>query len=293
MLIIVVLLTFIIRYKNDIKYISKQIEYSKGEYTNIKISSEYKDVEDLAIQINDLYEKSQKINLKIRKNEEALRRSIANIAHDLRTPLTSVMGYLQLLNSDDLTNEDKKQYLSIIERRTKTLQSLINSFYELSRIESNDYKFNLKSVNINKLLCETIAVFYEEFTNKNIEPIINIDENIPSIIADENAVMRIFSNLINNMLKHGQDNIAISLKKEKDKIITEFTNGAPMLKKENLEHLFERTYTADATRNDKNTGLGLSIAKAFVEQLGHTIEAELFNEKLTIRIIWKLDKSKH
>lgn len=285
-IIIIILLAFIFRYKNDIKYVSKQIINSKGEYYNIRMKTLNKDIENLVLSINDLYEMNQKINIKIKHSEEKLRESIANISHDLRTPLTSIMGYMQLIKESDLTEEEKNKYIYIIERRTETLQTLITSFYELSRVESDEYKFDLKSLNLNNILCETIALFYDDFVNMNIEPSINIEENIKPIIADEEALVRIFSNLINNMLKHGEKNINISLKTQNNHIVTEFANNAPNLRADDIKHIFDRFFTLDITRSDKNTGLGLSITKALVEKLGYRIEAMFNDGVLTIKIIW-------
>lgn len=287
-IIIAALLTFIIRYKNDIKYITRQITNSNGEYHNLRMNTLNKDLENLVLSINDLYEINQQNHIKIKHSEEELRCSIANMCHDLRTPLTSIMGYVQLIDEENLTEEQKTKYMDIIKKRTARLQSLISSFYELSRVDSGDCKFDLKSISLSDILCETIALSYNDFIKNNLEPEINIEENIPPIIADEKAVMRIFSNLINNMIKHGEKNIIITLKGEKAYIITQFENTAPNLKNKDVEHLFDRTFTADAARGDENTGLGLSITKTLVEQLGHKIEAELCNELLKIKIYWKL-----
>lgn len=286
-IIIIILLIFIVRLKSDIKYISKQIGDSKGQYVNIRMNTLDKDLENLVLSINDLYEINQKINIKTRNREEDLKQNIANISHDLRTPLTSIMGYIQMIKDNSTSIEDKTRYMDIVERRTETLKALITSFYDLSRIESNEYRFDLKALNISKILCETIAMFYNDFCNKNIEPVIDIDENIPLVITDENAVIRIFSNLINNMLEHGENNFKISLKKENDNVITEFSNDAFNLKKEYVEHIFDRFFTGDLNRSNKNTGLGLSITKAFVEQLGHEIKCEFVDGKLSIKVLFK------
>lgn len=283
--IICILFTFIFKYKKDIKYISEQINASRGEYTNIRMKSLDKDIENLVICINDLYEKNQKINNKIKRSDEQLKLSVANMSHDLRTPLTSVMGYIQLLKDEGLTNEERGRYIDVIEKRTIVLHQLITSFYDLSRIEADEYKFDLKLINLSNMLYEAVALFYNDFTNKNIEPEIKVDDNA-SIIADEKAVMRIFTNLINNMLKHGEKDAKIVLTKDRNYITTEFANTAPRLTEEDLEHIFDRFFTGDSTRNDKNTGIGLSITKAFVEQLGHRIEASMNNGILSIKIIW-------
>lgn len=285
---IVILLTIIFRYRNDIKHISSQIEKSQGHYTNIRMNTLDKSIEDLVIKINNLYDLNQKANTKIKHREEELRRSIANMAHDLRTPLTSIMGYLQFIKSSKLTEEEKEKYFDIIERRTETLQELVESFYELSRLDSNEYQFELKPVSISNLLCETVALFYHDFSNKNIEPVINIEEGLPNVISDERALTRIFSNLINNMLKHGEETVIINLRKEKDKLLTEFINKAPELQKDQIPHIFDRFFTGDRARSDKNTGLGLYIAKALSEQLGHGIEAEFKDGVLKIGVVFSL-----
>jgi signal transduction histidine kinase len=303
LIIIIVLFTFNIAYRRDIKYISKQIKLSKGEFTNIRMKTINKDIENLVININELYELNRKINTKIINNDEELRKSIANISHDLRTPLTSIMGYMQLIKDDSLIQEEKTKYIKIIEARTYTLQNLINSFYNLARIEANEYKFNLKSINLKNILCDIIALFYNEFLENNLEPNITIEENIQNIISDEDAVTRIFTNLIGNMTKHTnviqhtnnkfQNDISITLKNEGEFIVTEFKNSAPNLKTSDIEHIFERFYTADSTRSDKNTGLGLSIVKTLTQKLGHKVEAILKEGELNIKITWNTQNNKN
>ena len=285
--IIIILLIYIVRYKKNIEYISGQIKKSKGDYTSIRTKILDKDAENLVVAINYLYEENQKKYLQVKTRDEELRMSISNIAHDLRTPLTSIMGYIQLIENNKLTEEDRKKYINIVKRRTETLQSLITSFYELARVEASEYKFDLKAINLSNLLCETIALYYDEFVKNNIEPEIKVNENTSLVIADEKAVMRIFSNLINNIIKHGDRNVIIELREDGEFLVTEFKNYAPKLTKENVSHIFDRFFTADKARSDKNTGLGLSITKSFVEQLGHEIQANLANGMLNIKIIWK------
>lgn len=285
-IIIVILLIFIIGYKRDIRYITKQIMRSKGQFTNIKMYTLYNDIEKLTSCINELYEINNNSNLKMEKNDEELKNNIANISHDLRTPLTSIMGYIQLIKDENTTPEERQKYLEIIERRADSLHDSITSFYELSIIDCKENKLELKALNLSSILCSNIASFYNDFINKNIEPIIDIDNNTPYIIADENAVNRVFSNLINNMLKHGEDKVIITLRKEKDGILTEFANAAPGLKQEDVEHIFDRFYTADPTRGGNNTGLGLYIVKTLVEKSGNKIQALLSDKMLHIRIKW-------
>jgi signal transduction histidine kinase len=247
-----------------------------------------KDIENLVISINDLYEESEQRYIKIKHSEDQIKKSIANLSHDLRTPLTSIMGYIQLIKSDRCSKQEKEKYLNIVDKRTETLRNLITSFYELSIFEASEYRFMLKSVNLENLLYETLALYYDEFTKCGIEPQINAEGNCPSIISDEKAVVRIFSNLINNIIKHGQGNVVINLIQEKNYLVTEFINNAEGLNEEDVKHIFDRFFTADLSRSDKNTGLGLSITKALVEALGNSIEADYSDGKLIIRVVWNL-----
>ena len=285
--IIIFLITIIIGYKREFRRINKQITENVDEYANIKTKSVDKDIENLVESINLIFDSRQKIVAEKNKNEEKIRQSISNMSHDLRTPLTSIIGYLQMIKSEKSSEADKNEYMDIVEKRTKSLQQLISSFYDLSRMEGNEYNFNYKKVNLSSILCENIAVFYNDFRNNNIEPIIEIDENVKDIISDDGAINRIFSNLITNMIKHGESFVKITLKQENDMIITEFTNKATGLTAENVDKLFDRFYTVDNSRSDRNTGLGLYITKILVEKLDYNIIAQLDNEILKIKIIWK------
>lgn len=279
----VLLLLKIISLKKDIRYITRQIKENKNELTNIKINGTDKDIENLAVEIDSLYYSNHENNLKLKKNEEQLRESISNMSHDLRTPLTSVRGYIQLLQKD-CSEDDRKRYLSIIDRRTDNLNTLINCFYDLSRLQNGEYNFKLEYINVSQILCEIIADFYNDFTNRNITPRINIDEKAPQIIADKNSVIRIFSNLISNMMKYGDKFVDISLKSEGNCVKVQFSNDAPNLTEDDLEKIFDRFYTGNASRSDKSTGLGLYITKELVEKMNHNISAYIKNQNLIIEI---------
>ncbi len=285
--IIGILSAIILGYKREFRRINKEIINNLDENINLKTTSIDKDVENLIQSINLIFDSKQKIVAEKKENEEKLRASITNMSHDLRTPLTSIIGYLQMIKSEKQSEGDKKEYIEIVERRTKSLQQLINSFYDLSRIEGNEYKFNYKKVNLSNVLCENIAVFYNDFINNNIEPIIEVEENIKEIISDDVAISRIFSNLIGNMIKHGGNFVRITLKQEDNLIVTEFINNVTEVTEENLDKLFDRFYTVDNSRSDKNTGLGLYITKILVERLGYFIDAKMEEENLIIRIMWE------
>ena len=184
LIIILILCGIIIGYKKEFRNVSKQINDNLDDYINIKTKSIDKDVEKVVASVNLVFDSKQKIVAQKDENEGELRASICNISHDLRTPLTSIMGYLQMIKSGKISEEEKEEYLDIVLKRTKGLQDLISSFYELSRIEGNEYKFEFKTVNLNNILCENIALFYNDFIYNDIEPMIEIQDNVTNIISD-------------------------------------------------------------------------------------------------------------
>ncbi|MGL4453882.1 MAG: sensor histidine kinase [Sarcina sp.] len=287
-LIIIFMCLYIYNLNKSIKKISKSIEENKREYINIRIDSSNHNLENLVAKVNDLYDESQNVRSESKRIEEEIRKSIANMSHDLRTPLTSVMGYIQLLEDSTLSEDEKEEYLNVIKRRTESLQSLVTSFFDLSRLNSDEYKFIYQKVDIKNVLCDTIATYYNDFISKGIEPVIEIDEEVKEIITDETAIKRVFSNLVGNMIKHGDADFKIEMKQENDKIITRFSNKAKSVEEEKIEKLFDRFYTMDSSRNDRNTGLGLSIAKTFVEKLGNEISGKYINGVFVIEIMWKV-----
>lgn len=283
------LITLYFRLSREVKNISGQLrEHNKGK-TNSKILLAFsnKALEDLAQSMNRSLEEKQRVEVEYKRMDKELRQAIANMSHDLRTPLTSIMGYMQLIEDDNTKAEDKKQYLDIVKRRAATLQGLIESFYDMSRLEAKEYKLELKPINLNSIMCDMIASFYNDFINRQVEPTIEIEENNPMIIGDESAVRRVMSNLIQNMLRYGNKYIHISLRQEGNTILSIFENDAQGLTDDDVPHLFERFFTADRTRSGKSTGLGLAITKQLVEQMGHGIRAELADGRLRLIIEWK------
>ncbi|OAA94228.1 MULTISPECIES: sensor histidine kinase [Clostridium] len=283
-------ITLLFLTKSEIKHITGSLKKINDIDTNQKVTLSFQNrsFQNLALEINKNIDKKQQTEVKYKHMDMELRQAIANISHDLRTPLTSIIGYIQLIKSDDLSKDEKNEYMDIILNRAKSLKMLISGFFDLSRLEANEYAFELESISLSNILCELIASFYNDFTNKEIEPLIEIDENAPEIIGDENAVRRVFSNLIQNALKHGDKFISVSLKKDGNYIVTTFANNANNLNSDDIDHLFERFFTGDRTRTGKNTGLGLAITKALVEQMGHSITANFKDNKLSIIIKWKI-----
>lgn len=288
--LLIVFVTLYIFLNKEIVSIANKLKEINNTETNSKVlmSSSSKSVKNLVVEINKSLDEKIETKAEYKKINSDMKESIANISHDLRTPLTSIIGYMQLIEDDNLVDSEKKEYMKIVKKRAKNLQILIESFYDLSRLESEEYKFNTEYVDLSKNLCDALASFYNDFLKAGIEPVIEIDKKLPKVIADENAVKRVISNLILNIIRHAKKSAEISLKNHGGFIMMSFKNAAPDLKKEDCEHLFDRLFVADRTRNGNNTGLGLTIAKELIEQQGNSIYAELIDGNLAIMIKWKV-----
>ena len=244
--------------------------------------------EDLLQTVNELLELRQAERAADRRKEQELRRQIANVSHDLRTPLTSILGYLQLLNGDALPPEKREEYLSVIEGRARTLQTFIGSFYDLSRIEGGELPLERERVDLSRELSDQLAASYEQIEQAGMAVEVDIASGLPEVWADRAAVTRIFSNLLTNALRHGSGMLSVRLYREGGQICSAFANQARDMTAEDAAHVFERFYTADKMRSGQNTGLGLAIVRALAERMGHCAGARWEDGVFTVEVRWTI-----
>ncbi len=252
----------------------------------LRLASPDRGLEGLFAQINALLLQKQEGDARHRQAEDRLRQEIANISHDLRTPLTSILGYVQLLRDGECTQAEREEYLAVIHARAQALQILITGFYDLSLLDAGGYVFEKQAVYLDRVLYELAAAFYVDFSDRQMEPVIECAEGLPAICADVQAVKRIYTNLFQNALKHGKGIVHIAACWEGGRVITRFANQAPNLKAGDIPHLFDRFYTADTMRTGRNTGLGLAIVKRLAQQMDGEVSASLQGGALTLSLGW-------
>ena len=278
--------------KKEIKNIACQL----NDYNNLQsrkkidVSLFDKEIEELAFSINKHIDVNIQLQIKQKQAEDELKRAIANISHDLRTPLTSIIGYIQMIRTKKISEETQIEYLDIVERRAKSLHTLLSDFFQLSVIESPEYELQVEYVNLNNVLCEVITSFYESFTDKGIEPKINLPKESIIVIGNGTAIKRVIENLLINIVKHSEGDVIINLIKDKDIALLATINYAKNLTKNDVDLIFNRFYSADTSRTNKsgNTGLGLSIAKGLMEKMNGEIYAELHENLLHINCKWRV-----
>ncbi|HJA63168.1 MAG TPA: HAMP domain-containing histidine kinase [Candidatus Intestinimonas stercoravium] len=275
--------------ERDIRSCAKQLR--EGRSARVTMAAPHRAAEELLTAINGLLALREADAGAYRRQERAIRQQISNISHDLRTPLTSILGYLQLLEGDALTPEERGEYLRIVQGRAKSLQSLIASFYDLSRLEGGEYPLSRERVDLYHVLSELVAEFYNDFEGSGFQMTVELEEGLPPVMADPAGALRVFTNLIRNALEHGRERMSILLYQEGDELVTAFANDAPGLTEEDVEHVFDRFFTADKMRTGQSTGLGLAIVKALVERMGHTVTARLTGGMFLVEVRWKKGNS--
>lgn len=285
-------LTRLFSFKNEVRKIVKQLQLYNNRKTNKKIDITLidQDIEHLGVEVNRLIDLYVMENRKRVLFEKEQRQAVANMSHDLRTPLTSIIGYIQIANNENLSEVEKEELLAIAFDRAKRLERLLNDFFELSVLESTDYELKLQRINLTKLLTEVLVSFYDRFQEKRLEPTIEGLENNVTIFADHSAVIRVIENLLSNTLKHADGNIMIRLEEQNGVASLMITNDALSLTEQDVQHMFDRFYMADQSRSGKSTGLGLSIVKSLMEKMNGSISSKLNDGQLSIICEWKTVK---
>lgn len=246
--------------------------------TLIDISSRDKDMRSLADSINKQLRILRKEHLLYHQGNTELKNAITNISHDIRTPLTAIYGYLNMMQKTD-DPEKQAKYISIMKERSELMKQLTEELFRYSVILSDDSLTETERVNVGQVLEDSIMGYYGALEQNGIVPNVTLTEH--KIIRELNKayLSRIFSNLLNNAVKYSNGDLDITMNDTGE--IT-FSNTAKELSAVEVEQLFDRFYTVEVGRN--STGLGLSIARTLVERMGGSITADFKNDKLSIRI---------
>jgi signal transduction histidine kinase len=276
--IVFILTILLLSAYKKIKDISKVLDsvLQGNANSRIRLQSHIKPINTLAIKINNLCKRLQETVEQNKRTEESRKKMISNISHDLRTPLTSMLGYMEIIVHDTtLIDSEKEEYTKIVYNKGMNLLSLMEEFFQVSKLDSKDIKLEITKVNVSELIRENIASFFSEFKKYNIEPEIILQNVDIYAFGDEKAINRILSNLINNAFKYGKEAsvIGIGVWEGADNISVKVWDNGEGIPEEDICYIFDRLYTVDKSRrsNSKSSGLGLTIVKKLVANLGGTI----------------------
>lgn len=240
------------------------------------------DLQSLVLQVNRLYDGVMKIKAEGRENEERIKESISMISHDMRTPLTSIIGYLQIAKK---TNDkaEMEGNIDVALERARYLNKLVNDFFELSLIDSDQVDVRMEKVNLSEIICEEILAENTEIDRKGIEPRFDQSEQNFYVYADKKKLVRIVQNLISNAVKYSEKRLEFQINEKEDgstslRILTDPGE------KVDTNRIFDRFVKGDSARGSGGAGLGLYICKRFAQIMGGNINAEQTDESFVITL---------
>lgn len=282
---LIVLLYRYIRLKSEIRKISDQLEelVSNNSEKMLDISFVDKELERLAGLFNQYNDKQRQIVAGAIQDEDFLKDSVANISHDLRTPLTVILGHLQLISKTDLSDEQKER-LDIVNNKAIRMKELVDTFYEYSLVTTSNVEMKHDKLNILNMLIDLISDCAPLMDKKGITPRIDLPEHSVYIYSDRSAIDRILQNLITNSIRYSSGDISVKLETVEDGIVLSVANPIPAESELDPVRMFDRFYTGDSSRNNSGTGLGLAVVKELTAKLGGSIGAVRDGEQLTIRL---------
>ncbi len=289
----VVGLVFAVRYfllKRSLRQLNERLSEVAGADTNQRLNTETADADiaALAVRINGMLAQHRAERLRVRRSEADMKQAITNITHDLRTPLTSALGYMQLLsalegNMAGAQAAKRSQYAAIVQSRLAHLATLIEQMYTFVQV-AEGRELALARVHLGNALRDALAERYEEFTQAGFAIEADIPEAPVFALAEEQALQRVLHNLLQNALRHGAEKLTVRLMPQGEVCTLEFLNGVADPRALDIDRLFDRFYTADLSRSQKITGLGLSIVRILAERMGGSASASLEGDRLCVRV---------
>ena len=281
-LCVLFLLTYLLILRHSIREAAEELEEKLRTDTNtlISISTGDRSVQALAAQINHQLQALRRERLRLQAGSDELTTAVTNVSHDLRTPLTAVCGYLDLLEQEPQP-EKAGRYLAVIRERTDAMRSLTEELFRYSVITATADELHMEAVCLNDVLEQSLAGFYGALSARGIVPDIRLPGEKIVRQLDAAALRRVFDNILSNAVKYSDGDLAVRLLPDGS---VAFSNRAAVLSRVQTARLFDRFYTVESARG--STGLGLSIARLLTERMGGTITAEYKNGALQICIVF-------
>ncbi|MBI0580421.1 sensor histidine kinase [Neobacillus cucumis] len=279
-IIIVLLICIIYQYqsnngrKKSLTYIAEKLKQIKASQSSerILIVTDDKQLIEMLDYLNQIVDGYQENVRHYKKMKASMKRMLANVSHDLKTPLTVISGYMEMLqNQPKIDEQERVRLLKQVHSKTLELITLLNTFFDLTKLESGDTDIPLEKVNLTEICKNNILLFYEWIQNKGLEVVIEIPEKPVFALGNEEAINRVLYNLISNGLRYGADGKMISLKMfyDETRVYVEVSDKGKGINETEQERVFERMYTLEESRNKafQGSGLGLTITKRLVEEM--------------------------
>ena len=296
MVVIIVLLSavavamalILISLLSQMKSIRSQVHFISRNDTNKRISfyGKSRSFRRLAKDINEIIDSYDERHDRILREDKEIKDTLTNMSHDIRTPLTSLKGYFELLDQTD-DPEERKKYTNIIYGRIESLSEILETMFLYTKVSNVNFKISIDPIECSKIILETMFEYYDDFQEKGYDVDIDVDEGI-RILGNEQSLKRIMQNLIRNSLVHGGGDVKLSVKPEEgkkvniklDKLLEEGQHPDP-------NRVFDRYYKGDASRHTGSSGVGLSVVKKLVESMNGDITAFVGDGRFRIEMTFK------
>ena len=280
------LLAYLLVLRHSLREAAEELDEKLRTDTNtlISISSGDRAMQSLVTHINRQLQALRRERLRLHSGNAELTAAVTNVSHDLRTPLTAICGYLDLLEQEPQT-EAAARYLAVIRERTDAMRALTEELFRYSVLTATADELHTEPVCLNDVLEQSLAGFYGALSARGITPSVQLPEKKVIRPLDAAALRRVFDNILSNAAKYSDGDLTVTLSPDGE---VTFSNRASALSRVEAARLFDRFYTVDSARG--STGLGLSIAKLLTEKLHGTISADYENETLRICIAFPTEK---
>ena len=287
------ILIYLRRMKRQLRKIKEELKETTDKSYNrqVRVDLFDKDLTAMTTQLNKNLDYQKQLKLETEKAEKSIRRSVSDIAHDLRTPLTVMKGNLQMLRMEETLSEKGAQYVEACVQKADEMREMADDFFQLSLLESDLEAVERKRVDMTEALLQFLVTQEAVIRTKGLEPDVVFPQKSIFALADENLLGRMFGNLLNNVLRHAKgDTFQIRLEELDAECVITFSNMVDAPETLNVEALFERTYRGEKARTGNGAGLGLYIVKLLAEKQKGSVKARLQENTLEISVIFPLSK---
>lgn len=275
---------YLLYYKSQIRDIGNQLSFimEHNSFKFIGTQLKPKEIDSLIHRCNALLSRQRALDQQFSRKNEEMNSTIISLSHDIRTPLTSLDGYLQLaLRSEQL--QDKTQYVTLAQSRIQQIIKLVDELFLYTKLQNPEYSLELESVDVMDVLKRNLFHFIDDFSRAGDEPMLNLPELPVSIVGNVNAVERVFANIVGNYFIHGGGSLFIGYEDKQDTVCIHFTNLLKAGTQVNMERIFTRFYKEDPSRTVHSSGLGLSIVKSLMEKMNGDTEAECIGDTFCLK----------
>jgi signal transduction histidine kinase len=270
---------------SQMKSIRSQVHFISRNDTNKRISfyGKSRSFRKLAKDINEIIDSYDDRHDKILREDKEIKDTLTNMSHDIRTPLTSLKGYFELLDQTD-DPEERRKYTNIIYGRIESLSEILETMFLYTKVSNVNFKISIDPIECSKIILETLFEYYDDFQEKGFEVDVDVDEGV-RILGNEQSLKRIMQNLIRNSLVHGNGEVKLAVKPQEDKTVKiSVENLLAEGQDPDPDKVFDRYYKGDASRHTGSSGVGLSVVKKLVESMNGDIKAFVGDGKFRIEI---------